>query len=288
VAEVPSGYSFLLAYVNPDGTHFTSIDVGLDPEADSWNLDDPTFSPDGTRLAFSFNCLLSCDTAAIVTVKTDGTDWHYVASDPDIALDYLAPAWRPGPKLVNSVLPSIHGTPMDGSVLTASNGTWFGTTPIDTYQWIRCSSTVTGCAAITGQTASTHTLTSADVGHRLEVTVTATNGSGSLAKTSGATVTIAQRPPSAYMLPVVTGSALRGHTLSTTAGLWHGTALSAPLYRWYRCNTAGVACVYITGATHSTYTVTAADHPWRLRSRIFRSNLTGTVAAFSNPTAIVP
>ena len=70
----------------------------------------------------------------------------------------------PGSPL-NTALPRIAGTPLVGQTLTAENGTWVGTPPIEyAYQWYAC--TMSGCEAIVGQTEATHTLCSAIPNHR--------------------------------------------------------------------------------------------------------------------------
>lgn len=62
--------------------------------------------------------------------------------------------------------PTISGTARSGLVLTANGGTW-SPTPTLTYQWNR------NGVAVAGKTSKTYTLTSADVGTRITVTVTA-------------------------------------------------------------------------------------------------------------------
>lgn len=83
---------------------------------------------------------------------------------------------------VNTVLPAITGTAIEGETLTASTGTWTGFAPI-TYarQWKR------GGVAISGATGATYVQTAADVGSALTITVTATNAGGSASATSAAT-----------------------------------------------------------------------------------------------------
>ena len=56
----------------------------------------------------------------------------------------------PGSPL-NLVPPKVSGTPLVGQTLTAENGTWVGTPPIEyAYQWYAC--TMSGCEKLVGQT----------------------------------------------------------------------------------------------------------------------------------------
>lgn len=88
---------------------------------------------------------------------------------------------------VNTVAPAITGTPTVGETLTASNGTWTGKEPPVTfaYQW------EAGGVDIAGATAKTYTLTEAEVGKAVTVTVTAKNWKGSASATSAATAAVA-------------------------------------------------------------------------------------------------
>ena len=82
-----------------------------------------------------------------------------------------------GGTVVNTVaanMPSITGTLQVGQVLTSTNGTWAGTTPTFTRQWLRCSATGDQCLAIAGATSATYTPVAADRNLRLRVRVTAT------------------------------------------------------------------------------------------------------------------
>ncbi|MDQ3645041.1 MAG: hypothetical protein M3356_05995 [Actinomycetota bacterium] len=76
----------------------------------------------------------------------------------------------------NTSAPEITGVAQEGQTLSASQGTWTGTSPITySYEWLRCTAT---CAP-TGITATTYALTAADAESRLKVVVTATNAAGS-------------------------------------------------------------------------------------------------------------
>lgn len=79
---------------------------------------------------------------------------------------------------VNSILPSISGTPQVGVVLTANPGVWSGN-PTFTYQWKNAGS------PLSGATSRTYTPISTDEGDVLTVTVTATNTAGNASATSG-------------------------------------------------------------------------------------------------------
>jgi hypothetical protein len=71
--------------------------------------------------------------------------------------------------------PAVSGTAKVGSTLTASNGSWSGTAPIDLgYQWQRCSSD-TSCTNIAGATGASYQPVAADGGRGLRVVVMAGN-----------------------------------------------------------------------------------------------------------------
>src|SRR5207302_726118 len=85
----------------------------------------------------------------------------------------------------NTSLPSISGSARDGSVLTASHGSWTGSPTSYAYQWLRCDAQGRNCPSIAGATGTTYVATSADVAHTLLVQVTAKNATGtSTANTS--------------------------------------------------------------------------------------------------------
>ena len=92
---------------------------------------------------------------------------------------------------VNSVAPSISGTPTSGQTLTANDGTW-SDSPTFTRQW------KADGAAISGQTGSTLLLDDSYVGKSITVTVTATNTGGSVSATSAAVGPVASLIPFTY------------------------------------------------------------------------------------------
>ncbi len=96
----------------------------------------------------------------------------------------------------NTGLPVVSGTAEEGLTLSASSGSWSGTAPISfAYQWRRCDSAGGACVDVGGN-ASSYLLAGADVGSRMRVVVTASNGAGSSSATSAATAVVVAQPTS--------------------------------------------------------------------------------------------
>ena len=67
-----------------------------------------------------------------------------------------------------------------GSVITTSLGTWTNNPTSYTVGWQRCVGSGVDCTTITGQTTTSYTVTSADLGMHLRSVVVASNAAGSL------------------------------------------------------------------------------------------------------------
>jgi hypothetical protein len=91
------------------------------------------------------------------------------------------------PAPANTVLPAITGTVEVGETIACSTGSWTHGVHSYAYQWQRINDSA---ANITGATASTYVIVSEDSGHQLQCVVTSTNGSGSTAATSAATIAV--------------------------------------------------------------------------------------------------
>ena len=75
--------------------------------------------------------------------------------------------------------PTVSGSAVVGSTLTAGNGSWVGDQPIAfSYQWNRCDKGGNACKDIGKATAATYKVVQADVGTTLRVTVTGKNSRG--------------------------------------------------------------------------------------------------------------
>ncbi|KQM82112.1 hypothetical protein [Agromyces sp. Leaf222] len=142
--------------------------------------------------------------------------------------------------------PTMSGTRAVGKTLTAVPGAWSPSGVTLSYQWKRAG------VVVTGATKSTYVLTASDLGKSISVTVTGKKaGFASAAKTSAGTALVAAGTLSGPT-PTISGTRTVGKTLTAVPGTWapSGVALT---YQWKR---AGVA---ITGATKSTYVLTASD-----------------------------
>ncbi len=186
----------------------------------------------------------------------------------------------------NVHLPSISGAAEDGHALTAEDGSWSGTPPFSfSHQWQRCSEAGTECAAIEAATGSTYSSSSADIGHTIRVSVTATNAAGNGSATSSPTAVVTAAPPANVEAPTVTGTAEDGSTLSTGNGTWSGTGPISYSYRWERC--LGTDCSAISGATAASYTLVAEDVGHTIRSVVTATNTVDSASSASAATGEV-
>jgi hypothetical protein len=153
-------------------------------------------------------------------------------------------------------------------------------------KWFRCDLTGSNCRGIPGATAGTYTVTSADVGSRLRVFVTGTNALGATTVSSPAT-DVVTGPPHSIRPPALSGVAEVGETLTTDDGVWSGTQPLVYTYRWRRCDTAGLNCATIDGASDASYVLTSADAGATIRVRVYAANDFGTASRASAPSPVV-
>ncbi len=93
--------------------------------------------------------------------------------------------------------------------------------------------------------------------------------------------------PTVSSAPSITGTAVKGQTLSGQHGTW-SSAPTGYAYAWQRCDTAGNNCTAIAGAAGTSYTLAAADVGHTIRVRVTASNIVGAGApALSPATAVV-
>jgi len=184
----------------------------------------------------------------------------------------------------NTAPPSISGRALRGATLTASTGSWSGSTPMAfRFQWLRCRSNGRHCFELHGETAGTYRLRDDDVGHRLRVRVTAANGAGSGSEVSDPTGKVAEpKPPHNAKPPSISGSFRQGARLVASVGSWSGTEPISFAFQWQRCRPDGSLCTGVPGATRSSFTLTPADVGARLRVVVTGRSAYGSESARSS------
>jgi hypothetical protein len=99
-------------------------------------------------------------------------------------------------------------------------------------------------------------------------------------------------PPVNTAPPSISGQAMQGQTLTESPGTWTGSnSPTTYALQWQQCNTAGLNCAAIAGATGSTFVPTFAQAGSTLRIQVTATNLSGGTSepppAASAPTAVV-
>ncbi len=169
--------------------------------------------------------------------------------------------------------PTIVGTAVVGSTLTALPGTWVPADAAFAYAW------KAGGTAIPGATSSTYQATASDVGKQLTVTVTGTKANWDPGTaTSGPTAAVAPgaQPVVVAGSPTIKGKAVVGKKLTAVPGTW-GPAPVTLTYQWLRNG------VPIKGATGSKYKLKGKDKGKRISVQV-----TGAKAGYTSTSATSP
>ncbi|MDE0778958.1 MAG: hypothetical protein OSB43_21970, partial [Nocardioides sp.] len=171
--------------------------------------------------------------------------------------------------VANTSAPSITGSPVVGSTLTAAGGAWNPADVTLTYQWLRAG------APIADATASTYTVSSADVGSTISVRVTASRtGFVAVVADSSPTSAVTEPPVSNTAVPTISGTARVGAALVASGGTWNPADVSLA-FQWLRGGSP------IAGATSTTYVLTPADAGSGIAVRV-----TATRAGFTPQEAV--
>jgi len=175
------------------------------------------------------------------------------------------------PPVANSAKPTISGSVVAGSVLTATTGSW---TPADaavTLQWLR------GDVAV--GSGPTYRTTAGDIGSGLRVRAVATKPGWAPAVAESAVFGPIATPapvlsaPVNTVKPTVTGTTRVGSTVAASTGSWSSSA--SHTYRWTRNGRT------IPRATARTYRLTAADAGTRIAVVVTAANTAGATSVTS-------
>ncbi len=300
----PSGSGAPVTILPPLATAAPQV-TGTPTEGQTLSSTTGTWTGSPTAYAYQWQ---DCDALGLICQNIAGaTSSTYTLTDSDVsayvravvtATNSLAAvpansnldgpiAQQPAP--TNTTAPTISGTTTQGQTLTAARGSWSGSPTAYAYQWRDCDTSGSNCTSISGATGSSYTLTANDVGNTIRVAVTATNTGGSAAATSAATATIASSTPAAptnTTAPTISGTTTQGQTLTAARGSWSGSP-TAYAYQWRDCDTSGSNCTSISGATGSSYTLTANDVGNTIRVAVTATNTGGSAAATSAATATI-
>ena len=192
-----------------------------------------------------------------------------------------------GPPL-NTLAPSVAGTPQDGKTMTAVKGAWSGVSPITyTYQWQVSGDGGASWSDISGATSTTFTAPSGYAGNRIRVIVSATNGDGAGQAVSPASAVIIGDPPVNTSAPVASGAAQDGSTLAAAKGAWTGMAPITYAYQWQVSVDGGASWSDIAGATGTSFALPAGFAGKQVRVVVTATNPEGSTQAASPATAAI-
>jgi hypothetical protein len=185
---------------------------------------------------------------------------------------------------VSLAAPAVSGTAQRGFMLSSTPGTWSGIGNSLAYQW-QVSTDGTTWTDVVGATGTTLTLGLGDEGDTVRLQVTASNVDGIATASSTPTATVTGSPPANTVAPTIAGIAVRGNSLSSTAGTFSGSG-NAISEQWQR-SANGTTWTNITGATQTSYTLQVADEGDTVRLVATALNPDGTVTVPSPATATV-
>ena len=109
-----------------------------------------------------------------------------------LALARITAASAPPP--ANTAVPTIAGSIQLGQILQAQPGNWTGAQLSYAYQWFRCNAAGGACVAIAGSLQQTYTVSTADEGTTLAISVVTTNPAGTTIAMSKPTALVPSAP----------------------------------------------------------------------------------------------
>lgn len=199
--------------------------------------------------------------------------------------NYRSRAFIVGRLPANTAAPLVSGEPREGRSLSATAGTWTGTTPMRfLYAWQRCGADGSVCSGIAGATTNTLTLGADDIDYAVRVVVTARNLAGARRAASSATTVVLAARPVNVSAPRLKGGFQVGRLVAATVGSWQSSRPVTFSFRWKRCDRAGSACRTISGATMAGYLLREADFRHRVKVVVRAANSGGArLAAALSP-----
>ena len=151
--------------------------------------DSASYRLSNSDVGWRFFVRVTATNAAGSTVEYSGTTPPVAASPP-----------------MNVTVPMVSGQARPGSILVTTAGEWSGTGPLSlAYQWQACDALEENCRDLPGEATPVLRVTTAHLGKRLRVVVTATNPGGLAGATSDATPLIRAVRARRCVVPSVKG-----------------------------------------------------------------------------------
>jgi hypothetical protein len=96
-------------------------------------------------------------------------------------------------------------------------------------------------------------------------------------------------PATIVSVPTISGTVKQGDKLTEHHASWLN-GISSYSYRWERCNSSGGGCAKISGATHSTYTLSVADvgHTIRVQEAAANASGNGKTVSSAHTAKVLP
>ena len=183
--------------------------------------------------------------------ETDGAGNQTDATPVTITISATLPTNNSKPQVTND------SAPVDGTTLGVTAGSWTGNpAPVLSYEWQRCGPNA-NCQDIAS--GSSYTLVAADVGSRIRVVETATNGAGSPSANSNETPVVGPVATPGVVPSLTPASGLAdGTTIGTSlpASLWDGATGITLSYAFQDCNGN---CTPVQTGPSSSYTLGPGD-----------------------------
>jgi len=204
----------------------------------------------------------AADVGKTLTVTVTGKKTGYYTTVVQRAIGTVQPG-----KMTASV--GLSAVAQVGTKITATTS-WSPTGTALTYQWL------SGTTVISGATGASYTPVASDIGKTITVKVTGTK--------AGYTTLIAQATSGKVLglltvgTPTISGTVAVGYTLTANPGKWGPSGVTLK-YQWYRNGTA------ISGASHATYVLTAADDGQAITVTVAGS-LSGYVSATNTSASV--
>lgn len=188
----------------------------------------------------------------------------------------------------NGTPPHVVGEAREGRRVTASPGTWSGTTPLRiSYRWQRCGADASACTGIPGATGAMLLLGARDIDATVRVVVTARNVAGTRSVASAATAVVLAARPVVVSRPRLGGAFQQGGLVTATTGSWQSSRPVRFAYRWSRCERGRPVCRAIDGQTAAAYVLRLADFGQRVRVVVRAVNSGGATEAASAISPVI-